>query len=64
MDVKESDAAALPETDADIAVTKEAEGIQDVAADLFLEIGHYSPEELESERKTVRKKIDMVILPM
>lgn len=64
MDIKESKSAESPTTDTNIGHIKETEGIRDVAADLFLEIGNYSPEELESERKTVRKKLDMIILPM
>lgn len=43
---------------------KQIEGIRDVAADLFMEIRQYSPEELQSERALVRKKLDWVIMPM
>ena len=44
--------------------TKDGEGLRDVATDLFLEIQNYSAEELQSERATVRRKLDMVIMPM
>ncbi|KAI7397116.1 MFS general substrate transporter [Hortaea werneckii] len=40
------------------------EGLRDVNAGLFLEIRNYSPEELESEQVTVRRKLDMIIMPM
>lgn len=39
-------------------------GLRDVNAGLFLEIRNYSPEELESEQVTVRRKLDMIIMPM
>ena len=39
-------------------------GLRDVAADLFLEVGQYSPEELHSERAAVRKKLDLIIMPL
>lgn len=44
--------------------TKEDAGIRDVAADLFLEARQWSPEELQSERDLVRKKLDCIIMPM
>ncbi|KAK3676950.1 hypothetical protein LTR78_003155 [Recurvomyces mirabilis] len=48
----------------DLDTTKEAEGLRDVAADLFLEINQYSPEELAAERKIVKRKLDMIIMPI
>ncbi|KAK5109880.1 hypothetical protein LTR62_006487 [Meristemomyces frigidus] len=47
-----------------MATTKEAEGLRDVAADLYLEINQYSPEELAAERKIVRRKLDRIIMPI
>ena len=38
--------------------------LQDDAADLYLEIGQYSPEELEAEQLAVRKKLDWILMPM
>jgi hypothetical protein len=38
--------------------------MKDVGADLYLEVQQYSVEELESERKTVLRKIDWVIMPL
>ncbi|EMC93750.1 hypothetical protein BAUCODRAFT_567318 [Baudoinia panamericana UAMH 10762] len=43
---------------------KEAEGLRDVAADLYLETRQYSRQELEAERAVVRKKLDRIIMPM
>ncbi|KAK3074980.1 hypothetical protein LTR53_002150 [Teratosphaeriaceae sp. CCFEE 6253] len=64
IDIKTTNPTGSSDPEADIAHTKETEGIRDVAADLFLEVGQYSPEELEAERVTVRKKLDMIIMPM
>lgn len=50
--------------DSQVMPVKEHEGVRDVAADLFFEIGNYSPEELESERAIVRRKLDLIIMPM
>lgn len=38
--------------------------MQDIGAELYLEVQQYSKEELEAERKKVLKKIDRVILPI
>lgn len=38
--------------------------MQDIGADLYLEVQQYSREELEAERKVVLRKIDWVIMPM
>jgi len=64
MHIKPNGPSVSTSPDEDLQATKEADGIRDVAADLFLEIGEYSPEELEAERTTVRKKLDMIIMPM
>ncbi|KAK0277893.1 hypothetical protein LTR35_009729 [Friedmanniomyces endolithicus] len=64
MHIKPDGPSVSTSPDEDLHATKEAEGIRDVAADLFLEIGEYSPEELEAERTTVRKKLDMIIMPI
>ncbi len=64
MHIKPDGPSVSTSPDEDLHATKEADGIRDVAADLFLEIGEYSPEELEAERTTVRKKLDMIIMPM
>ncbi|KAK5134215.1 hypothetical protein LTR08_006875 [Meristemomyces frigidus] len=53
------DSAEVDET-----LAQEKKGIRDVATDLFLEIQNYSPEELQSERAVVRRKLDMVIMPI
>jgi hypothetical protein len=47
-----------------VAVEKAAPIMKDVGADLYLEVQQYSVEELESERKTVLRKIDWVIMPL
>lgn len=64
MDIKASRPTGSPDPEADIMSSKEAGGIRDVNADLFLEIGNYSHEELEAERIIVRKKLDLIIMPM
>jgi len=43
---------------------EKTEGLRDVAADLFLEVDQYSSGELQSERAAVRRKLDMIIMPM
>ncbi|XP_014554587.1 hypothetical protein COCVIDRAFT_104676 [Bipolaris victoriae FI3] len=45
----------------DISAEKQ---MQDIGADLYLEVRQYSREELEAERKVVLRKIDWVIMPM
>ncbi|TKA80893.1 hypothetical protein B0A55_01664 [Friedmanniomyces simplex] len=62
--IKSDGPSVLPPSNEDTVATKQTEGLRDVAADLFLEIGDYSPEELEAERTTVRKKLDMIIMPI
>jgi len=57
--IEAADVAASEETPG-----KEDGGLRDVAADLFLEIRNYSPEELHSERLTVRRKLDSIIMPL
>ncbi|KAK5685401.1 hypothetical protein LTS10_003479 [Elasticomyces elasticus] len=64
MDIKSSSPTDSPDPEADISASKEHDGIRDVNADLFHEIGEYSHEELEAERVTVRKKLDMIIMPL
>ncbi|TKA43986.1 hypothetical protein B0A54_04749 [Friedmanniomyces endolithicus] len=64
MHIKPNGPSVSTSPDEDLQATKEADGIRDVAADLFLEIGECSPEELEAERTTVRKKLDMIIMPI
>ncbi|KAK3626203.1 hypothetical protein LTR56_019991 [Elasticomyces elasticus] len=61
MDIKSSSPTDSPDPEADISASKEHDGIRDVNADLFHEIGEYSHEELEAERVTVRKKLDMFL---
>ncbi|KAK5698370.1 hypothetical protein LTR17_023705 [Elasticomyces elasticus] len=64
MDIKSSSPTSSPDPEVDISASKENDGIRDVNADLFHEIGEYSHEELEAERVTVRKKLDMIIMPL
>lgn len=63
-DVKHDTTISPASDDLDVEATKEANGLRDVAADLFLEINQYSPEELAAERKIVKRKLDMIIMPM
>ncbi|KAK4544782.1 hypothetical protein LTR36_004031 [Oleoguttula mirabilis] len=63
-DEKSSEVVAADANYPEETTTKEDEGMRDVVVDLFLEIQNYSPEELQSERAIVRRKLDRIIMPI
>lgn len=64
---KTPDPVSAPESDiaeGSLEAAVAGQQMQDIGAELYLEVQQYSKEELEAERKKVLKKIDRVILPI
>ncbi|KAK3213939.1 hypothetical protein GRF29_28g1528121 [Pseudopithomyces chartarum] len=59
---EENGVAPAPSVDEGLIAAQKQ--IQDIGAELYLEIQQYSRESLEAERKVVLRKIDWVIMPM
>jgi hypothetical protein len=64
MGEKEHDISPAREASIDEGQLAAEKQMRDIGADLYLEVQQYSREELEAERKIVRRKIDWVIMPM
>ncbi|KAF2742129.1 allantoin permease [Sporormia fimetaria CBS 119925] len=64
MEEKKPDISPARDPSMDEAQIAAKKQMQDIGADLYLEVKQYSREELEAERKAVLRKIDWVIMPM
>jgi hypothetical protein len=61
---KQLDISPVRDPSVDEGHTSAHKQMNDIGADLYLEVRQYSREELDAERKVVLRKIDWVIMPM